>query len=661
MPGDAAWEALASRDWPRALQAALAAIAGEGLTASPLRVLAISLWGMGNLTAALAALESLLDQNPQDPLYWSDLATLRFRDRQFEAARAAFSRALDLDPGSLAALHGLAETLLRLQRPSAAIPHLEACLRQDPDNAACAAALGQALLATDQAAASEQLVDSALVRHPRTLSLLLLKASLASRATRHQEALAHVVRAAAEAPDSFEVQANLALASWSAGDSAAAFAAQRVALALNPNPCEEDRNLHASLLWLMLHDPSVSAQSIRLTYENSSRFWAGTQPVRFRFPNPPVPDRPLRVGYLSGEFVMNPAFCFLACWLQFQDRANFTSYYYMTRDLYSEHTGIYRQFADHWRNVRSLDDHQLAALIARDEIDILVELSGHFTDHRLSVFARRAAPVQVAFPHFPATTGVAQIDYLLTDHWTTPPQTEAEYTETVYRLPSGYIAFQLAEAPPPITPLPALANGYVTFGLFQRPGKYHAQTWDAIAAILRRLPDSRLLCHYESAELDTPGSPSRDRVAAELVPRGIDAARLLFRGRRPLIEHLGVIAEADIALDSFPYNGQTTTCDCLWMGVPVVNLRGSTHAGRVGQALLQRAGLGHLSTSTLEGYGDIAIALAADLAALAALRAGLRQQAQAALGDGAQLTREIESAYRRFWMEWCARRPPDAL
>ena len=660
MSTEAAWDAVAAREWPRALHCALAAVGHEGLAPSPVRALAISLWGLGSLAGALAALESLLPQNPPDPLYWSDLATLRFRSRHFAPAITAFARALDLAPESLAARHGLAESLLRLHRPADAIPYLEDCLRQEPDNATYTAALGQALLATEQAAVAERLVDSALVRHPRTLALLLLKASIASQATRHQEALAFAARAALEAPASFEVQAILAVASWSAGDSAAAFAAQRKALSLTPNQTAEDRNLHSNLLWLMLHNPNASALTILETYENASRFWAGAQPVRTRFPNSPNPLRPLRVGYLTGEFVMNPAFCFLACWLQFQDRANFTSYFYMTRPLFSEHTGIYRQIADHWRDVWSLDDNELSALIARDEIDILVELSGHFADHRLSVFARRAAPVQVAFPHFPATTGVAQIDYLLSDRWTTPPGAEAEYTETVYRLPSGYIAFQLAEAPPSVTPLPALANGYVTFGVFQRPGKYHAQTWDAIAAILRRLPDSRLLCHYESAELDTPGSPSRDRVAAELVSRGIDPVRLLFRGGRPLAGHLGVIAEVDIALDSFPYNGQTTTCDCLWMGVPVVNLQGATHPGRVGQALLERVGLGHLSAASLDGYVETALALAADLAALASLRAGLRQQAEAALGNGAQLAREIESAYRLFWCQWCARQPANA-
>ncbi len=637
---------------------ALAAIGQQGLKLSPVRALAISLWGMANLPGALAALESLLPQNPADSLYWNDLATLHFRARNFAAAAAAYQRALELDPGTLAALHGRGESLLRLQRHAEAIPLLEECLRQDPHRPAFAAALGHALLATEQATAAELLIDDALALHPRSAPLLLLKASIASHATRHHQALAFVSRAAAEAPTSFEVQASLALASWSAGDSAAAFAAQRHALSLTPNPTPEERNLHSSLLWLMLHDPAAKARAIRDTYELASRFWAADLPRNSSFPHSPDPDRPLRIGYLTGEFVMNPAFCFLASWLQFQDRQNFTSFFYMSRALHSEHTDSYRNIADHWRDVWTLDDAELAALLARDQIDILVELSGHFADHRLTVFARRAAPVQVAFPHFPATTGVEEIDYLFTDAWTTPPGTESEYTEQVYRLPSGYIAFQLAETPPPIAPLPALRNGCITFGLFQRPGKYHEQTWDAIAAILHHLPSARLLCHYESAELDTPGSPAQHRVLDELTRRGVDPARILFRGARPLVAHLNVIAEADIALDSFPYNGQTTTCDCLWMGVPVINLQGETHAARVGQGLLHRVGLAHLSSATLDGYVLSALTLAADLDSLAALRASLRQQAEATLGNGAVLAREIETAYRKFWSEWCVGASP---
>jgi len=654
MPTEAAWAAIESRDWPRALQSALAAIGQQGLRPSPVRALAISLWGMANLPGAIAALESLVPQNPPDSLFWNDLATLHFRARNFATAAASYQRALQLDPGALSALHGRAESLLRLHRHAEAIPLLEACRRQNPHSAAYAAALGQALLATEQAETAEPLIDEALALHPRSTSLLLLKASIASHATRHQQALAFVARAAAESPSSFEVQASLALASWSAGDSAAAFAAQRHALSLTPNPTLEERNLHASLLWLMLHDPAANAYSIRETYERANRLWAAGHPPNSSFPHRPDPDRPLRIGYLTGEFVMNPAFCFLASWLQFQDRDNFTSFFYMSRALHSEHTDSYRNIADYWRDVWTLDDAELTALLARDQIDILVELSGHFADHRLTVFARRAAPVQVAFPHFPATTGVDQIDYLLTDAWTTPPGTESEYTEQIHRLPSGYIAFQLAETPPPVTPLPALRNGHITFGLFQRPGKYHTKTWDAIAAILHHLPTARLLCHYESAELDTPGSPAQARVVDELARRGVDPTRLLFRGARALGKHLEVIAEADIALDSFPYNGQTTTCDCLWMGVPVINLQGATHAARVGQALLHRVGLSHLSSPNLDGYVHAALILAASLDSLAELRAGLRRQAESTLGNGALLAREIEAAYRTFWREWCA-------
>ncbi|OYW11733.1 MAG: hypothetical protein B7X34_02755, partial [Acidobacteriia bacterium 12-62-4] len=231
--------------------------------------------------------------------------------------------------------------------------------------------------------------------------------------------------------------------------------------------------------------------------------------------------------------------------------------------------------------VWTLDDSALTALLARDQIDILVELSGHFADHRLNVFARRAAPVQVAFPHFPATTGVEQIDYLLTDIWTTPPGSESEYTEQIYRLPSGYIAFQLAETPPPVTPLPALANGYITFGLFQRPGKYHAQTWDAIAAVLCSLPTARLLCHYESAELDTPGSPAQRRVAEE----GLDQPPQVRVGHR---RHM--LAQFGEHLLAVPRRGRKVVC---LVDLPVVGALQLMHC-QLHPVLVNRRQAAHL-------------------------------------------------------------------
>ena len=273
--------------------------------------------------------------------------------------------------------------------------------------------------------------------------------------------------------------------------------------------------------------------------------------------------------------------------------------------------------------------------------------------NRLPLFAQRAAPVQATFPNYPGTTGVSEIDYIFTDIWTTPNGCDAEYAEQPWRLPSGYLVYR--EAQVPVTPLPALGNGYVTFGMFQRPGKLHAGAWDAVARVLRAEPSSRLLIHFSSVELDEERGPHKRRMLGLLEQRGVSADRVSFRGNRISPEHLALIGEADIALDSFPYNGQTTTCDCLWMGVPVVTLRGSTHVSRVSQGLLERVGLGRLAAADPDGYVDAAAGLARDLEGLAQLRGALRQTMRdRSLTDGRRLAAEIEDAYRGMWAGWCS-------
>jgi predicted O-linked N-acetylglucosamine transferase (SPINDLY family) len=303
--------------------------------------------------------------------------------------------------------------------------------------------------------------------------------------------------------------------------------------------------------------------------------------------------------------------------------------------------------------VHALGDDEIESVIRRDGVDILVDLSGHFQHNRLTVFTRRPAPVQVSFPNYPGTTGVEEIDYILTDRWTTPEGSESEYAEEPYRLPSGYLVYRYAGVP--LTPLPAASNGYLTFGMFQRPGKLHKGVWAVITETLRRTPESRLLIHFGSAELDEEGSGQRERLLGILKDGGVGTERIVFRGSRISPEHLAVVGEADIALDAFPFNGQTTTCDCLWMGVPVISLRGQTHVSRVTPALLDRLDLGELAAETPAGYVEQALRLAGSLERLAALRAGLREKMQERwMTGGSRLAQEIEQAYRTMWRRWCA-------
>jgi predicted O-linked N-acetylglucosamine transferase (SPINDLY family) len=246
------------------------------------------------------------------------------------------------------------------------------------------------------------------------------------------------------------------------------------------------------------------------------------------------------------------------------------------------------------------------------------------------------------------------MDYFLTDSWTDPAGlTEEHYTEELYRLTSGYLAYLPPEDAPAVGPLPAAKNGYVTFGLFQRPAKTNERVWDAVAQALLHVPRSRLLIHYVTRDFDNPNSRVRRSITEALARRGVDEQRLDFKGALGMSEHLACVAQADIALDTFPYNGQTTTCESLWMGVPVITLTGNSHVSRVTHAILHRVGLGDWAATSIEEYSEIAARV--DLDALAELRAGMRERlAASSLLDGRRVTREIEQAYRSMWRTWCS-------
>jgi predicted O-linked N-acetylglucosamine transferase (SPINDLY family) len=643
------WNELRAQNWANAARQCETILTKNPSSSEALRALAMAFWGQGRSSDALTALERAAEIQPTDPNVWSDLGVLRYQARDPGGAEKAFAASLRLQPLHLTALHGRAESLLRLFRYQEARRLFEECVRLAPERLYFLRSLGQCLAEEGYLEEAQRVVEVCVARDPQCGKSLLLLAGIRHRQLHLDDALELTEAAVRVSPGSFASRARLALAYWNCGDLEQAIKAREEALALEPS----DSNLHSNLTWLALHDPKQTAKKLLDIHRSTALTWAPPPGPRPAHRNSRDPERRLRVGYVSGEFVYNPAFCFLGSWLKYQNRARLESFYYMSRALSDSYTNFFREMADHWRDIAHLDDEALAARIREDRIDILVDLSGNFDDHRLGVFFERPAPVQAAFPHYPGTTGVDEIDYIFTDEWTTPAGTEDEYTERVYRLPSGYIVYQLASDPPEVNPLPAHTNGCVTFGMFQRPGKYHSETWDAVASILHQVAGSRLLFHFQSLDLDVEGSTQRERLTEPLRSRGIDPSRILFRGSRRLEEHLGVVAEADIALDSFPYNGQTTTCDCLWMGVPVVSVRGSSHVSRVGQALLERAGLGDFAAHSLRDYISLAVRLAGNLETLAALRAGLRSRACDALGNGARLAAEIEDGYRWMWKQWC--------
>lgn len=366
---------------------------------------------------------------------------------------------------------------------------------------------------------------------------------------------------------------------------------------------------------------------------------------------PADPQRRLRVGYLSPDFREHSVAAFIEPLFANHDHSRFqiSCYSYLPRP--DSTTVRLKGHADRWRDIDQLSDAETACLIRDDGIDILVDLVGHTSNHRLGVFAVRPAPVQLTYLGYPNTTGLATIDYRITDAIADPPGAEAWHSEQLLRLDGCFLCYQPDPNTPEVAPLPALAKGWVTFGSFNNFSKLNPAGLALWAEVLRRVPGSRLLLKCPAL---TDGV-LRERTTVALRELGIGAERLELLGHTPTrAEHLALYARVDIALDTFPYNGTTTTCEALWMGVPVVSLVGTRHAGRVGASLLAALGHSEWGVTTPEAFVDIAAGLAGDLARLQAIRAFMRREMELSqLCNAAAFADTIETAYREIWLREC--------
>jgi len=363
--------------------------------------------------------------------------------------------------------------------------------------------------------------------------------------------------------------------------------------------------------------------------------------------------RQLRVGYVSPDFKEHSVAFFFEALLSNHDPGRIHTVCYSNVMRADSVTARFRSLATQWRDISRSSDDEVVDLIRSDRIDILVDLAGHTSGNRLAVFCSKPAPIQFTYLGYPNTTGLSAIDYRLTDPYADPEGTSERYSEKLLRLPGCFLGY----TPPavgediPVGNLPAAEAGYVTFGSFNNMAKMNSRVVALWSQILGSLPVSRLV--LKNKALADKGV--RDRYTAMFGEHGVDADRIEYIAWTDSIrDHLGLYQGIDIALDTFPYNGTTTTCEALWMGVPVIALRGENHAGRVGASLLPAAGFPDFVADDESGYRDIAVALADDSERLGALRKGLRQSVLTSpLCDGKCIANSIEQCYRQVWRAWC--------
>lgn len=453
----------------------------------------------------------------------------------------------------------------------------------------------------------------------------------------------HFAEAIALAPERADLHNNYGYAMAEQLHIEEAVAAFRRAVAIDPR----DPSAHPNLLWLMNLRPEFSAEE---RYQEHCR-WAQALAETRRLPargHDRDPDRALRIGYVSSDFRNHAVGHFIEPILAHHDRARVVPHCYSNSEERDAATERMRALVGGWRDIAGLPDDRVEALVGEDRIDILIDLSGHTRGNRLRVFARRPAPVQVTFLGYPATTGMPAVDYRLTDALADPPGAERHYRERLCRLPRSLWCYFPREDMPGVSRLPALASGQVTFGSMNGAAKLNPAVIAAWSRILDRVPWSRLLI------ATVPRGEAERRIRAGFDRHGIGAQRLEIIDRLEQREYRKLFARVDVALDPFPCNGGTTTCESLWMGVPVVSLAGDEFRSRAGLSLLTAAGLPDLIARSVEEYVDFAAALAGDLAALAALRSGLRERLKGSpLADIGAYVAALEAAYRAMWRRWC--------
>lgn len=460
-----------------------------------------------------------------------------------------------------------------------------------------------------------------------------------------EDAIAHYEAALARVCAEPGLVNNLGMAYQATAQVDAAIRCFRRALSIEPR----FRDAHDNLLYCMQLLPEYGPEELL----SEHRRWADIHEAPLRasaalHANDRDPHRRLRVGYVSPDFRRHAVAKFIEPMLAHHDHERFQIHCYHNADASDAVTGRIRQRADIWRDVAQLSDESLAALIRVDGIDILVDLAGHTRGNRLLCFARKPAPLQLAYLGYGNTTGLCAMDFRITDAVADPPGlAERFHSEQLLRLPRAQWCFRPDAGALPAGPLPALTSGYITFGSFNKLWKINDAVIGAWSRILLRVSGSKLLI------IGIPGKSTRERLEAAFAGHGVESSRLSLLSPVSDADFWRLRQEIDIALDPFPYNGVTSTCEALYVGTPMATLAGTYGQSRTAASILMAVGLGDLVARTEEEYVEINVRLASDTQYLSRLRSSLRERMQdSPLMDYRSFTSALEGLYRGIWTDW---------
>lgn len=595
----------------------------------------------GKLQDAINAYQTALNIQPGHPRVLLNLGLAVSDLGDLPSAIDLFRRAVQRDPGFGDAYNLLGDSLFRMGQTNEAVDVFREYVVLSPEDARGHHNLGLALAARGDAEAALPELEQALKLKPDYAEAHNSLAVALDAVNRADEAITHYRKATELKPNFADAWSNLGTALTEQARTKDAMAALRTSLDLRP-----DSRVHSNLLLAMVYSSQFKPEELR----DEHKAWASAHATGFAEPPAiidPDPNRRLRIGYVCGDFRQPTAIAFLELLLTHHDRnrVHVTCYPAIARS--NEVAERLRRRSDSWRPIHSSGDPNAVKLMREDSIDVLVDLAGHMAGNRLTAFALRPARVQVHLFGYPVTTGLPAIDYRISDAFADPPgESDNLYTESVFRLPEVAWAYRTPEVSPDVPPLPSLKKKGFTFGSLSNPSKYSDAAIEAWAKVLKAVPKSRLvLMTGRSAE-----------AAGMFVKRfgklGIASDRIEPVSRLPENQYLEAYQPIDLALDPFPFNGGVTTCDSLWMGVPVLTVAGRDQRSRRGVSILNNVGLPEFIADTPGKLVELAASWADQREGLADIRGSLREMVkQSPLADVKNYVRNLEAAYRQMWAE----------
>lgn len=619
--------------------------------------LAIKYQKNNQYSSAIKICQDILEKAPEFTDAWYLLGNIYYQQNKISLAIEAYQKILSQDPERTDILNNLSILFIKQNKYKLALDNLHKIIKIKPDYVEAYNNLGQLYQDLNQPQQAQIYLEQAILLQPEYGTAYYNLGNVYKSLNRLSLAISYYQKALKYTSDHLDTYNNLGNTYLNCGEVSMALSCYHKILQLtsnknnliSPTILKSEQNL----LFALHYNNQVSGKNIyQQHWQWGQKYQSLIKPVYKRDPNSITSAHKIKIGYVSHDLKQHSVSYFLRELLKNHDQEHFLITCYAANNKLDKVTEKLKSLVDEWRDISSLSYQEAAELIYRDRIDILVDLGGHTDHNRLLIFAYKPAPIQVTYLGYPNTTGLSRIDYRFTDNYCDPRgKTEKFHTETLVRLPQSFLCYQpsLYSEINPI--IPFQRNQYITFGSFNNLAKVSEKVISYWGKILQQVPQSKLFLKSKALE-DTEVC---DRIFQLFAQQEINRERLILKGwLKNNQDHLAAYNEVDIALDTYPYHGTTTTCEALYMGVPVITLAGKVHVSRVGVSLLSNVGLSEFIANNSEEYIDQAIKLANNSQKLSQLRNNLRPRMHnSPLMNGKQVTKDIESAYQDMWQKWC--------